>query len=185
MPTAEDKPGARRGFAVWLTGLPASGKSTIAEALHKEIAGHGMNAAVLESDVLRRILTPNPTYGNAERGAFYEGMLRIGELLTGYGVPIIFDATAHRRVYRDAARRRIPRFLEVYVDTPLPVCQARDPKGIYRRAREGKAANVPGVQSAYEPPLLPEIVVRADREPPEEAARRIVSLLVEKGYLEG
>lgn len=185
MPTAGDKPVPRRGFAVWLTGLPASGKSTVAEALRKHLADRGVKAAVLESDALRRILTPNPEYGDAERDAFYEGMVRIGELLTGYGVCVIFDATANRRAYRDAARRRIPRFLEIYVDTPLPVCEARDPKGIYRSAREGKAANVPGVQSPYEPPLRPELVVRGDREPPDEAAGRIASLLTERGYLDG
>ena len=175
----------RHGFAVWLTGLPASGKSTIAEALHRELAGKAINAAVLESDALRRILTPHPDYGDAERDAFYEAVARIGRLLTERGVPVIFDATANRRAYRDGARRRISRFLEVHVDTPLPACEARDPKGIYRRAREGSASNVPGIQSAYEPPLQPDLVVRGDIEKPADAAWRIVSLLVEKGYLEG
>lgn len=185
MPTAEGEYGVRQGFAVWLTGLPASGKSTIAEALHRELAGRGVYAAVLESDAMRRILTPNPDYGDAERDAFYEGMARIGALLTGRGVPVIFDATANRRAYRDGARRRISRFLEVHVDAPLQTCEARDPKGIYRKAREGKASNVPGIQSAYEPPALADLVVRGDAEKPPDAARRIVTLLVEKGYLEG
>lgn len=185
MPTAGAKPGRRHGFAVWLTGRPASGKSAIAEVLHRELALRGVNAAVLESDALRRILTPDPDYGDAERDAFYERIARIGELLAGRGVPVIFDATASRRAYRDGARRRISRFLEVHVDTPLPTCEARDPKGIYRRAREGDASNVPGIQSAYEPPLRPELVVRGDIEHPADAAGRIVSLLVEKGYLEG
>lgn len=175
----------RQGFAIWLTGLPASGKSTIAEALHRELAGRGVNAAVLESDALRRILTPNAGYGDAERDAFYERMARIGELLTGRGVDVIFDATANRRAYREEARRRIFRFLEVYVDTPLNACEARDPKGIYQRAREGKASNVPGIQSSYEPPLRPDLVVRGDADAPTDAVGRIVSLLIEKGYLEG
>jgi len=173
----------RRGFAVWLTGLPASGKSTLTEALHRELIGRGVNVAVLESDALRRVLTPNPGYGDAERDAFYKGMAYVGWLLTRHGASVIFDATAHRRAYRDRARRRIRRFLEVHVDTPLPVCEARDPKGIYRRAREGKAANVPGIQAEYEPPVRPDLVVRGDAEKPAEASRRIVSALVEKGYL--
>lgn len=174
----------RQGFAVWLTGLPASGKSTIAEALHRELAGRGVNAAVLESDALRRILTPDADYGDADRDAFYERMARIGELLTGYGVDVIFDATANRRAYRDKARGRISRFLEVHVDAPLEACESRDPKGIYRRAREGKASNVPGIQSVYEPPVQPDLVVRGDAEQPAVAAGRILSLLIEKRYLE-
>jgi adenylylsulfate kinase len=173
----------RRGFAVWLTGLPASGKSTIAEALRSELAGRGINVAVLESDALRRILTPEPDYGDKERDAFYAGMAYIGWLLTDHGVSVIFDATANRRAYRDRARARIPRFLEVHVACPLPVCEARDPKGIYRRGREGKAPNVPGIQAEYEPPLAPDLVVRGDSEAPLEAARRIVSALAGKGYL--
>jgi len=173
----------RQGFAVWLTGLPASGKSTVAEALRGELDARGVNVAVLESDALRRILIPNPGYGDAERDVFYEGMAYIGVLLTRHGVSVIFDATANRRAYRDRARRQIPEFLEVHVDCPLPVCESRDPKGIYRKAREGKAPNVPGVQAEYEPPPAPDLVVRGDREMPGDAARRIVSALIEKGYL--
>ncbi len=173
----------RQGFAVWLTGLPASGKSTIAEALHRELTGRGVNVAVLESDALRRILTPNPGYGDTERDTFYAGMAYIGGLLTRHGVSVIFDATANRLAYRDRARRQIPEFLEVHVDCPLAVCEARDPKGIYRRGREGKAPNVPGIQAVYEPPPQPDLAVRGDSEKPADAARRIVALLEEKGYL--
>lgn len=173
----------RQGFAIWLTGLPASGKSTIAEALQRELTGRGVNVAVLESDALRRILTPNPGYGDAERDTFYAGMAYIGGLLTRHGVSVIFDATANRRTYRDRARRQIPEFLEVHVDCPLAVCEARDPKGIYRRGREGNAPNVPGIQAVYEPPLQPDLAVRGDSEKPADAARRIVALLEERGYL--
>ncbi len=173
----------RQGFAVWLTGLPASGKSTIAEALHRELTGRGANVAVLESDALRRIFTPNPVYSDAERDVFYAGMAYIGGLLTRHGVSVIFDATANRRAYRDWARQQIPEFLEVYVDSPLAVCEARDPKGIYRRGREGNAPNVPGLHTEYEPPLQPDVAVQGDAVKPADAARRIVALLEEMGYL--
>ena len=100
-------------------------------------------------------------------------MVWIGTLLTRHGVPVIFDATANRRSYRDAARRQTPRFIEVFVDVPLEVCVARDPKGIYRNATD----DVPGLQAVYEPPEKPEIVINGLRESPLDAARRIVSLL--------
>jgi adenylylsulfate kinase len=170
-------------FAVWLTGLPASGKSTVARALAAELAGKGIRAAVLESDAVRREIAPNADYCDAERDAFYATVAYIARMLVLHGVPVIVDATANRRAYRDRARAAIPRFLEVYVRCPLAVCQARDPKGIYRRGAEGTAQNVPGVSAPYEPPLLPEVVVDGERDDPAVAARRIVSALEKKGFL--
>ena len=168
-------------FAVWLTGLPASGKSAIAKALAAELAGRGVRAAVLESDIVRREISPRPEYGDAGRDAFYATIAYLAQVLVLHGVPVIIDATANRRTYRDRARSAIPRFIEVYVRCPLPVCQARDPKGIYRRAAEGTAQNVPGVSTPYEPPLMPEVVVDGERDDPAVAASRIVSALGKKG----
>jgi len=174
-----------RAFAVWLTGLPASGKSTVARALAAELAGKGIRAAVLESDAVRREITPLPKYSDEEREAFYATLAYIARVLVLHGVPVIVDATANLRAYRDRARAAIPRFLEVYVRCPLAVCQARDPKGIYRRGAEGTSQNVPGVSVPYEPPLLPEGIVDGETEDPATAARRIVTALEEKGYLPG
>jgi len=173
----------KTAFAVWLTGLPASGKSTVARALAAELAGMGIRAAVLESDAVRREITPNASYGEAERDAFYATLAYLARVLVLHGVPVIVDATANRRTYRDRARAAIPQFLETHVRCPLAVCQARDPKGIYRRGAEGTAQNVPGVSAPYEPPLLPEVVVDGERDDPAVAARHIVSALEEKGFL--
>ena len=169
---------------MWLTGLPSSGKSTLAAALSKRLAARGVDAAVLESDVLRRVLTPHPVYSDEERDAFYQAMAYIGKLLVEHGVPVIFDATANRRAYRDRARREISRFVEVYVECPLDVCVARDPKGIYKRGQAGGTNTVPGLQADYQPPEHPDLVVRADREAPEEAARRVMSELIAREYLQ-
>ncbi len=139
--------------------------------------------AVLESDALRRIFTPNPSYGEWERDNFYKQMTYVGVLLTQHGVPVIFDATANRRLYRDRARQQIAKFLEVYVDCPLEICISRDPKGIYRGAGTGKQNTVPGLQAPYEPPEQPDLVVRGDTEPPEVAAGRIIAKLAERRYV--
>ena len=173
-------PGA---FAIWVTGLPASGKSSLVRALTAQLADYGIDVAVLESDVLRQIFTPHPRYDEDERQLFYRQMVFVGTLLTQHGVPVIFDATANRRQFRDEARRNIPRFLEVFVDCPVETCIARDPKGIYRKAREGEAGNVPGVQSTYEPPENPEIVIHGDRETPQEGALRVIEMLTEIGFI--
>ena len=170
-------------FAVWLTGLPASGKSTIARALAAELAGKGVRAALLESDAVRREISPLPKYDDASRDAFYATLAYLARVLVLHGVPVIVDATANRRAYRDRAREAIPHFLEVHVHCPLAVCQARDPKGIYRRSVAGTAKNVPGVSAPYEPPVLPEVVVDGERDDPTAAARRILSALEKKGFL--
>ena len=166
-------------FAIWITGLPASGKSTITAALKAQLADRGLDVAVLESDVLRKVF--EQSYSAEGRDAFYRQMAFVGALLIEHGVPVIFDATANRRAYRDRARREIGRFLEVYLDVPLAACMARDPKGIYRRAATGDAKNVPGLQDPYEPPESPDIVVHGEN--PEADARRILEKLLEKGYV--
>lgn len=173
----------RPAFAVWITGLPASGKSTLAAAVKAELAARGADLAVLESDELRKIFTPDAHYDEKERDAFYRQIVYVGTLLTSHGVPVLFDATANRRAYRELARRQIPRFLEVYMDTPLQTCVARDPKGIYRQARGGKASTVPGVQAQYEAPRDPDLTIHGDRESPDAAAGKIIAQLIEREYL--
>jgi adenylylsulfate kinase len=143
----------------------------------------GIDVAVLESDVLRKVFSENPRYGESDRDAFYRQMIWIGVLLTRHGVPVIFDATANRRIWREEARKQIPNFVEVFVDVPLETCIERDPKGIYRSAAAGQAGDVPGMQAAYEPPESPELVIDGIREAPLEAARRIIALLKSQALL--
>ncbi len=172
-----------RAFAVWITGLPASGKSTLAAALKEHLARRGVDVAVLESDGLRQIFRPESSYSEEDRDTFYAQLVAVGALLVAHGVPVIFDATANRRAYRDRARAEFRRFIEVYVDCPLETCVRRDPKGIYQRASRGEASNVPGVQAPYEPPRAPEVIVHGAREAPENAAQRVMEALVERGHL--
>jgi adenylylsulfate kinase len=166
-------------FAVWLTGLSGSGKSAVAKVLLKMMHQRGVDAAVLESDVLRTQLTPFPRYDDAERDEFYETVADLGISIVKRGKPVIFDATANRRAYRDRSREGIKRFAEVYVSTPREVCAARDIKGLYR----SKVTSLPGVQAPYEAPLSPELVVSGDRGTPEEGAAAIVALLERRGWI--
>ena len=170
-------------FAVWVTGLPASGKSAITRALVRQLAARGVDVAVLESDVLREVITPRATYRDEERDAFYRTLTYIGALLVKHGVPVIFDATANRGAYRGEARAAIDRFIEVCVECPLHVCMARDPKGVYRKAQSGQASTVPGVQASYEAPEHPDVVVSGYSESPEAGAHAIVRALEDKGYV--
>ena len=171
-----------QGFAVWITGLPSSGKSSISRELMKTLDAGGVRILVLESDEMRKILTPKPTYSEQERKWFYRALVLLGELVTRSGMNVIFDATANRRDYRDYARSLIQKFVEVYVDCPLKVCMKRDPKGIYGRAKTGKATTVPGIQASYEPPLQPEVTLSC-QDPPEVSAKAIVSELKSLLYI--
>ena len=173
----------RTAFGVWITGLPSAGKSTLAAALARALALSTVPCEVLESDEVRRVLTPRPTYTDEERDAFYASLAWVGGLLVRHGVPVIFDATGGQRAYRDRARQAIPRFLEVYVDTPIEVCRARDPKGIWRAEAEGRATAVPGSGAPYEPPERPDFVVRGHADDPDAAALRILGLLADRGWL--
>jgi adenylylsulfate kinase len=160
-------------FALWLTGLPASGKSAIARELARLLHERGIEVSVLESDVLRTQLTPFPRYDDADRDFFYGCVAGIGVSLVEQGRAVVFDATANRRAYRDAARNRLARFAEVHVDTPLEVCRARDPKGLYRQ----------GMKILYEPPLAPELRLSGERDTPKESAAGIVLFLERRGWI--
>jgi adenylylsulfate kinase len=167
-------------FAIWLTGLPASGKSTIVAALIPQLQSLGRPVEVVESDAVRRVLTPTPTYSSAERDLFYRALAFMGARLVAHGVTVIFDATANRRAYRDFARSLIPTFIEVAVECPLELCMQRDYKGTYQRGRRGESSTVPGLQEPYEAPLNPEVRIDTTKLSANEAAGMIMQLLKER-----
>ena len=169
-------------FAIWITGLPASGKSTIISALKPQLEGLGLTVEVLESDEIRRVITPIPTYSEAERDLFYRALAFIGQKLVAHGVTVVFDATASRRVYRDFARSVIPRFIEIAVECPLTTCMERDRKGTYRKGQRGESLTVPGLQSPYEAPINPDLRIDTTTTPSGDAARQILDLVEAKFF---
>jgi adenylylsulfate kinase len=174
--------GIQQGFAIWLTGLPSSGKTTLAHALSRLLSERGVAVQVLDSDDLRRRLTPNPTYSSEERDWFYNVVTFLAGLLTDNGINVLIAATASRRAYRQAARARIGRFAEVYVDCSPEVCRARDPKGLWKRADEGEITTLPGAGVPYDPPQSPEVHVDTARLSVEKAARHILAQLDAQGF---
>ena len=165
------------GFAIWLTGPPAAGKTTLARELARQLDERGVKALVLDSDELRAVLTPAPRYTEEERDWFYGVLAWLAAWLTRQGTNVLVAATAHRRAYRDRARAGIARFAEVYVRCPSEVCARRDPKGLYAGARRGEIAALPGAGVAYEPPIDAEATVDSDRQSPAEAAAQVVAAL--------
>jgi adenylylsulfate kinase len=148
------------GAVVWFTGLPASGKTTLAERTRAALARSGRFACLLDGDAMREALVPAHGYDPAGRDAFYETLARIAALLARQGLVVLVSATAHRRVHRDRARSLAPRFVEVYLATPAEDCAARDPKGLWAAAREGRLPAFPGTGEAFETPARPDVVAR-------------------------
>ncbi len=167
-------------FAIWITGLPASGKSTIVSALKPQLEAMGLAVEVLESDEVRRIITPTPSYSEAERDLFYRALAFTGQRLVAHDVTVVFDATASRRVYRDFARSLIPRFIEVALECPLTTCMERDLKGTYRKGQREESLTVPGLQSPYEAPTNPDLRIDSTATLPGDAARQILDLVKAK-----
>lgn len=163
-------------WAVWLTGPPASGKSTVARALADALRKRNVRAAVLESDALRTILTPHATYEPSERDRFYAQVADLAGLLIAQGIPVVVDATAPRRAHRERLRKTVRDFIEVLVATPSEIRIRRDPKGLYARARAGDAPHLPGATEAFEEPEKADVVVSGTA-PAEESARRILQAI--------
>ncbi len=163
-------------LVVWLTGIPASGKSTIAKKLYKKLVDVGIKVEILESDELRKILTPKPLYTEEERDWFYgKVIIWLAKLLYRNGIFVIIDATGHKRVYREEARREFKeKFIEVYVKCSLETAMKRDPKGLYRAALEGKIKTLPGLQVPYEEPTNPDVIVDTDIEDVDTCVRKIL-----------
>ncbi|HTN52860.1 MAG TPA: adenylyl-sulfate kinase [Anaeromyxobacter sp.] len=154
----------RPGAVVWVTGLPASGKSTLGRALACRLGARGIPALLLDGDAVREALVPAPGHDPAGRGAFYETLGNLALLLAGQGLVAVVAATGSRRAFRDRVRARAPRFVEILVDVPADVCAARDPKGLWEQARAGELPDLPGAGTPYEPPLAPEVTAQGGQD---------------------
>ncbi len=173
-------------WAIWLTGLPGSGKTVIAQKVKQLLEESAVAARILELDEIRKIITPTPTYSEAERDIVYSSLAYMAKLLTQVGTNVIIDATGNRLRYRELARRLIPNFAEVYLQCPLEVCIGRErkrqnqfsPKDIYTKSNK-EGATVPGVNIPYEEPKAPEIIVDAVQLGINQAAQKIVKEMEE------
>ena len=162
------------GIVVWFTGLPSSGKSTLAQAVREQLRERGQLPCVLDGDVMRAIITPNLGYSEPERAQFYSALARLAGELAAQGLIVLVPATAHLREYRELARALATRFLEVWVTTPLQECQRRDSKGLYASAASSPG-QLPGIDLAYETPQHAEVLASGGDDP--QALERIVRLV--------
>ncbi len=174
-----------KGAILWFTGLSGSGKSTLARAVEEKLFEHGCHTYVLDGDNVRHGLNRDLGFSPEDRT---ENIRRIGEVaklfvdagsivLTAFISPYREDRDANRAIVNDGE------FVEVHVDAPLEVCEERDPKGLYEKARSGEIPNFTGIDAPYEEPLHPEIVVKTGDQSIEESVTQIIAWLGENGYL--
>lgn len=174
----------RRGFTVWMTGLSGAGKSTLAGLLAERLRACGVRTLeILDGDEIRQHLSAGLGFSRQDRDENIRRIAWVSRLLTRNGVPNIVAAISPYREARAEARKLIGDFVEVFVDAPLPVLEARDPKGLYRKARTGLIPHFTGISDPYEPPEAPEVRCPSDRETPEASVERIIAGLVERRYL--
>ncbi|NJL86857.1 MAG: adenylyl-sulfate kinase [Leptolyngbyaceae cyanobacterium SM1_1_3] len=174
----------QRGVTVWFTGLSGSGKSTISQALEQELRARGCRLEVLDGDIVRTNLTKGLGFSKADRD---ENIRRIGfvsHLLTRNGVIVLVSAISPYQAVRDEVRDRIDDFVEVYVSAPVEVCEDRDVKGLYKKARAGEIKGFTGIDDPYEPPINPEVECRTHEETLEESVNRVLVKLEEMGYVQ-
>lgn len=174
-----------KGCTIWMTGLSASGKSTLAVALEKALLDRGVRSFVLDGDNVRHGLNKDLGFSPADRN---ENIRRIGEvakLFTDAGLINVTAFISPYRADRDQVRTIMATgdFIEVFVSCPVSVCEERDPKGLYKKARAGQIPEFTGISAPYEEPNSPELTVRTDRESEAESLQIIMGYLEERGYV--
>ena len=173
-----------RGCVIWFTGLSGSGKTTIAHKVEEILEDAGVPIEILDGDVVRENLSKGLGFSKEDRDTNIRRIAFVAHLLQRNGTFVITAAISPYRDIRDEARAMIKDFVEVYADAPLDVCEERDPKGLYKKARAGEIKGFTGIDDPYEAPENPEVVCNTGDESVEESAQKVIDKLVELKFLE-
>ena len=174
----------QRGVTVWFTGLSGAGKTTISRKVEKVLRSRGYKIEILDGDIVRQNLTKGLGFSKEDRD---ENIRRIGfvsHILTRTGVIVLVSAISPYREIREEVRQRIGDFVQVYVNAPVEVCEERDVKGLYKKARSGEIKQFTGISDPYEDPQKPDVECRTDLETEEESVAKVLDKLVADGYID-
>ncbi len=174
----------QKGFTLWFTGLPCSGKTAVADKVAEALRERGMKVERLDGDIVRKSLTRDLGFSKEDRNENIRRVTFVAKLLTRNGVAVLTSFISPYREIRDEARQEIGNFIEVYVKCPVEVCIERDTKGMYEKAMKGEIKEFTGISDPYEEPLNPEILLESDKETLEESTNKVIQRLNDLGYLE-
>jgi len=172
-----------QGFTVWISGLPGSGKTTLARNLEERLLERGLNAERLDGGEIRAAWLPALGYSAKEREGFIRLLGHVCHLLTRNGVIAICASVSPYQELRNELRAEIGRFVEVYLKCPLVLCEQRDTNGLYEKARSGAIKGVTGVSTPYEEPTNPEVLLETDKESPEACCEKVLRTLEILGFI--
>jgi len=173
------------GFVIWLTGLPASGKTTIARQLETRLKEMGKQVEVFDGDEVRKNLSSDLGFTKEHRRLHARRVAYVSELLARNGIVAVVALISPFREFRDEARNQIDNFVEVYVKCSIETCAKRDPKGLYKKAALGEIKDLTGPQEPYEEPLRPEVIVDTEQLTAEESVKEILGRLGDLDFLAG
>ncbi|MEM9955105.1 MAG: adenylyl-sulfate kinase [Chloroflexota bacterium] len=171
------------GFVLWFTGLSGSGKTTVAKALLPKLEERGMKIERLDGDVVRQSLTKDLGFSKEDRDKNIERVTFVAKLLSRNNVGVLASFISPYAKTRDYVRQETTNFIEVYVSAPLEVCEERDVKGMYAKARSGEIKNFTGISDPYEAPENPDIIVPTHEQTLEESVDFLIDELEKRGYL--
>ena len=171
------------GFTAWFTGLPCSGKTTVADAVADVLRERGYRVERLDGDIVRKDLTSDLGFSKEDRNENIKRVTFVAKLLSRNGVAVLATFVSPYRERRRKTREEIDNFVEVFVRCPVDVCIERDVKGMYKKALAGEITGFTGVDDPYEEPENPEVILHTDRETLEESAQKVLSHLQKLGYI--
>jgi adenylyl-sulfate kinase len=172
-----------QGFVVWLTGLPGSGKTTIAQKLLRELKARNLKVELFDGDEVRRNLSKGLGFSKEDRDTHNKRIIYVCKLLTRNGVNAIVSLISPYRSTRAYARENLPKFVEVYLKCSIEECIKRDPKGLYKKALAGEITNMTGIQDPYEEPLNPEVLLDTEHDSSKNNVAKVIRKLEELGYI--
>jgi adenylyl-sulfate kinase len=172
-----------QGFVVWLTGLPGSGKTTIAQKLLHELKTRNLKVELFDGDEVRRNLSKGLGFSKEDRDTHNKRIIYVCKLLTRNGVNAIVSLISPYRSTRAYARENLPKFVEVYLECSIEECIKRDPKGLYKKALAGEITNMTGIQDPYEEPVNPEVLLNTEHGHSRHNVAKIIRKLEELDYI--
>jgi adenylyl-sulfate kinase len=174
----------QKGFTLWFTGLPCSGKTAVADKVAETLRERGLKVERLDGDIVRKDLTRDLGFSKEDRNDNIRRVTFVAKLLTRNGVAVLTSFISPYRELREHARQEIGNFIEVYVKCPVEVCIERDTKGMYEKAIKGEIKEFTGISDPYEEPMEPEILLESDKETLAESTNKVIQRLNDLGYLE-